>query len=181
MTKMKKQDRGFFDKNNEIPCVKWHDNIVVCLLTKFDTIETFVKTNRYSKKEKSKVAVNQSKLIHNYNKNMRGVDKHEWLITKYPIRFRGKKSYWPLVIRVLNMSLVNAWIIIYNHINTDETISLLDIRIRVCFSLMKESEAMTNKPTPGTSEVILQPVRFNNMGHLSDEEKQRDAVPRTRL
>ena len=44
------------------------------------------------------------------------VDKHDWLISKYPMRFRSKKWYWPLVIRVLDMSLVNARII-YNHAN----------------------------------------------------------------
>lgn len=83
MTKqeMEKKDRGFadyrFDKNYEILCLKWHDNNVVCLLTNFDSVEPFVKTNRYSKKEKAKVAVNQPMLIHNYNKNIGGVDKHD--------------------------------------------------------------------------------------------------------
>ena len=101
---MKKKYRGFSDqrfnknKKNEILCLKWHDNNEVCLLTNFDTVETFVKTNRYSKKEKSKVVVNQPKLIHNSNKNMGRVDKHDWLISKYRICFRGMKWYWHLVI-----------------------------------------------------------------------------------
>lgn len=179
MTKqeMKKKDRGYsdhrFDKNNEILCVKWHDNSVVCLLTNFDTVEPFVKVNRYSKKEKAKVAVNQPRLIHNYNKNMGGVDKHDWLISKYPIRFRGKKWYWPLVIRVLDMFLVNAWII-YNQVNKDEIIPLLDFRRRVCFSWIKKSEGRESKPTPGSSEVLLQPVRFDNFGHyMMKRDKQR--------
>ncbi|CAG5029382.1 unnamed protein product [Parnassius apollo] len=97
MTKkeMKKKDRGFsdycFDKNNDVLYVKWHENNVVSLLTNFDSVEPLVKTNRYSKKEKAEVAVNQPMLFHNYNKNMGGVDKHDWLISKYPICFRGKK------------------------------------------------------------------------------------------
>ncbi|GBP90626.1 hypothetical protein EVAR_67374_1 [Eumeta japonica] len=65
----------------------------------------------------------------------------------------GKKWYWPLVIRVLDMSLVNAWII-YNHVNKDETIPLLDFRRRVCFSWMKKSEGSTRKPTPGSSKLM---------------------------
>ncbi|GBP70847.1 PiggyBac transposable element-derived protein 3 [Eumeta japonica] len=179
MTKqeMKKKHRGYsdhrFDKNNEILCVKWHDNNVVCLLTNFDTVEPFVKTNRYSKTENAKVSVNQPRLIHNYNKNIGGVDKHDWLISKYPIRFRGKKWYWPLVIRVLDMSLVNTWII-YNRVNKDETIPLLDFRRRVCFSWMKKSEGSTCKPTPGSSKVLLESVRFDNIGHyVTKRGKQR--------
>lgn len=172
-----KKDGGFtdhrFDKSNEILCVKWHDDNVVCLLSNLDTVEPFVKTNRYSKTEKAKVAVDQPRLIHNYNKNMGGVDKHDWLIAKYPIRFRGKKWYWPLVIRFLDMFLVNSWII-YNEVNKDETIPLLDFRRRVCFSWMKKSEGRTSKPTPGSSEVLLRPVRFDNLGHyMMKRDKQR--------
>lgn len=76
----KRKTRGYsdhrFDKNNGILCVKWHDNDVVCLLTNYDTVP-FVKTNRYSKKEKTKIALNQPRLIHDFNKNMGGVDKHD--------------------------------------------------------------------------------------------------------
>ncbi|CAG4973430.1 unnamed protein product [Parnassius apollo] len=181
MTKqeMKKKDQGFsdypFDKNNEILCVKWHDINVVCLLTNFDSVEPLVKTNRYSKKEKAKVAVNQPMLIHNYNKNMGGVDKHDWLISKYPICFRGKKCYWSFVIRILDMSLVNAWII-YNQINKDETIPLLDFRRRVCFAWTKISKGKASQPTSCPSEVLLLPVRFDNVGHYMTKRANRGVV-----
>ncbi|XP_045456089.1 piggyBac transposable element-derived protein 3-like [Melitaea cinxia] len=184
MTKqeMKKKDRGYsdhrFDKNNEILCVKWHDNNVVCLLTNFDTVEPFVKTNRYSKKEKAKIAVNQPRLIHNYNKNMGGVDKHDWLISKYPIRFRGKKWYWPLVTRILDMYLVNAWII-YNQVNKDENIPLLDFRRRVCYSWIKKLEGKASKPTPGSSEILLQPVRIETGSAFKPSAKGRPRISRT--
>lgn len=81
--------------------------------------------------------------------------------------------FWPLVIRVLDMSLVNAWII-YNQINKDETIPLLDFRGRVCFAWMKKSESKASKPTPRSSEVLLQPVRFDNVSHyMTKRDKQR--------
>lgn len=63
-----------------IVLMKWHDYNVVCLWTNLGTVKPLVKTINYSETEKAKVAVNQPRLIHNYNENM-GVDKHDWLIS----------------------------------------------------------------------------------------------------
>jgi len=42
---------------------------------------------------------------------MGGVDLHDWHAGKYAVQIRGKKWYWPLFFRSLDISAVNAWIL----------------------------------------------------------------------
>ena len=65
---------------------------------------------------KKKGYVPQPHTLNTYSENMGGVDKHNWLISKYPISIRGKKWYWPLFIRMIDMVVVNAWVI-YKFVN----------------------------------------------------------------
>ena len=42
---------------------------------------------------------------------MGGVDKHDWLVSKYACSIRGKKWYWPIFTRLIDMAVVNAYAI----------------------------------------------------------------------
>ena len=68
---------------------------------------------------------------------MGGVDKHDWLAGKYSVAIRGEKWYWPLFIRILDMAMVNAWII-YKFVNeNNDSMHLLDFKIDVCVAYIK--------------------------------------------
>jgi hypothetical protein len=41
---------------------------------------------------------------------MGGVDHQDWLVGKYTIQIRGKRWYWPIFTRIVDMALTNAWI-----------------------------------------------------------------------
>jgi hypothetical protein len=55
-----------------------------------------------------KTAVQQPHPLRQYNRYMGGVDLHDWLVSKYAVSIRGKKWYWALFVRLLDMAVVNT-------------------------------------------------------------------------
>ena len=100
-----------FDTSNELLMVKWNDNAFVHLATNYSDTIPSSSVERYSSVEKKKVKVSQPKLVGEYNAHMGGVDHADWLAAHYAIGIRGKKWYFPLITRGLQMAVVNAWLI----------------------------------------------------------------------
>ena len=178
---LKKDKRGAydyrFDTNEEILIIKWFDNKCVTVGSNFDTIEPLAKVQRWIKDCKSKEGVPQPHAIYNYNKNMGGVDHHDWLVGKYSVSIRGKKWYWPLFTRMLDMAVVNAWII-YRMIHGPETLDLLEFRRKICVPYLKLAclEAAVGRPR-NLSRVSnsFSDVRYDTKGHVI---KKRDSQRR---
>ncbi|GFR17770.1 piggyBac transposable element-derived protein 2 [Trichonephila clavata] len=74
-----------FDKKNEITIVKWKDNKCVTIVTNFDYKEPLIQVSRHQKGLKEKSQILQSNTNHQYNKNMGGVNQHDWLLDKHTI------------------------------------------------------------------------------------------------
>lgn len=152
---MMKENRGSydyrFDTNEEILIVKWHDNKCVTVGTNFDTVQPLSRVQRWLRDSKTKGYVPQPNVINNYNKYMGGVDHHDWLVGKYSVSIRGKKWYWPLFTRLLDMAIVNSWIIY--QMTHDEKLSLLEFRRSVCVPYMKLMcmASATGQPRVGLS------------------------------
>ena len=91
---MKKEERGSydyrFDTKNEILIVKWLDNKCIIVGTNYDTVQPVGRILRWKKSIKRKGYVPQPHTLNTYNENMGGVDKHDWLVCKYPMSIRGK-------------------------------------------------------------------------------------------
>lgn len=109
----KKEQRGFYDYRydtaNEIIFVKWNDNSAVTVGSNFEGIEPMKSVNRWCSTAKTKITVQQPKLIADYNSGMGGVDLHDQALNNYRIKFRGKKWWWPLFTAMMSSIVVNAW------------------------------------------------------------------------
>uniref|UniRef100_A0A0L8G1G3 PiggyBac transposable element-derived protein domain-containing protein n=1 Tax=Octopus bimaculoides TaxID=37653 RepID=A0A0L8G1G3_OCTBM len=97
---------------------KRHKNVTVYMSPCFK-VEPLQKVQRWLKECKAKDSVSQPHVFKNYNTYMGGVDKHDWWISKYATTIRAKKWYWPIFIRIVDMAVVDAYII-YNLINTND-------------------------------------------------------------
>ena len=90
---MKKEPRGtfdyIFDTNNEILIVRWLDNKCVTMGTNYDTVEPLNQVLRWKKQEKVRGTVDQPHVLSSYNASMGGVDKHDWLVSKYACSNKG--------------------------------------------------------------------------------------------
>lgn len=176
---MRKKERGTcdfaYDKNSEILLVRWNDNSIVTTATNFSTLEPFFDVKRRVKGHKDKINVKMPNLINSYNKHMGGVDHHDWLAGLYAVKIRGKKWYWPLFIRTLDMAVVNAWIM-HKAVNKSDALNLKEFRRAITTVYLKKS---TNR-TKGRPRIFSMPssaeddVRKDGVGHfLLKREKQR--------
>ena len=95
-----------FDRESEVLAVRWFDNKSVNMLTNYDSVHPLRKTQRFNKSAGGKVDVSQPRLFNTYNDGMGGVDLYDWHLSKYNIAIRGKKWYWCLLTRMLDMAIV---------------------------------------------------------------------------
>lgn len=163
----KDQPRGSFHmfRNDSTIVVQWKDNKTVSVASNFETTEV-TNTLRWDRTTRSRKSVPQPKLIANYNKYMGGVDKMDALVAAYRSRFRKKKWYSPLVLYLLDVSVVNAWILMRKlKANHSDSESLLRFRRHIALCFLK---SYGTKPLQGKSKVAPRPlhdVRYDNIGH----------------
>lgn len=180
---MKKEERGafdyFYDEANSIFALTWNDNSCVKLMSNYLGLQPLEKVKRYSKKEKKECRIDRPNIVGQYNKYMGGVDKLDWNVQKYRIKFRGKKWYFPLFTNAIDVAVVNAHAL---YVASNESIPLLDFQRKIARTYLKK-ESLSNPKTAGrpSSSVIRRSripsdVRFDPVGHLLErtcEGKQR--------
>lgn len=180
---LEKEERGSydyqFDEKNEILMVKWNDNKCVSLGSNFDTVEPLASAQRWNKAKMARAPIPQPRIIYNYNRYMGGVDQHDWLLEKHGISIRGKKWYWCLFTRVIDMAIVNAYIL-YKHIHGKSSISIKDFRRAIACHYLKIGHGrpiLKGRPYSWTStsrSSVSDDVRFDERGHLlGRRDKQR--------
>ncbi|GFS82784.1 piggyBac transposable element-derived protein 3, partial [Nephila pilipes] len=167
----------YFDVKNKITAVKWNDNKCVILTTNFDIIEPLTSVSRREKGKAEKNKIEQPCLVNNYNKNMGDIESHDRLLEKHTIRIRGKKWYWPIITRIVDMSVVNICVI-YNMINAEKK-SIKEIRRHIAIAYLKKGNTVQIKiglPSYSISSRVkeIDTVRRDGVGHIiSKREKQR--------
>ena len=104
---LKKQDRDFYDyrmdSKSDIFAVVWKDNNNVKMLSNHQGTLPAQKVKTWTKQNKKQATLNQPKSIADYNSQMGGVDKMDWLINKYRIKIRAKKWYFPLFTNMIDV------------------------------------------------------------------------------
>ncbi|PRD31853.1 UNVERIFIED_CONTAM: PiggyBac transposable element-derived protein 3 [Trichonephila clavipes] len=100
-----------FDEKNKITIVKRKDNKCVTTATNCDYIDLLFQVSKHQKGLKEKSQILQPNTVHQYNKNMGGVDQHDCLLEKHTIQVLGKKWYWTIFTRVIDMAIVNTYIL----------------------------------------------------------------------
>lgn len=112
-----KKERGFSEEcftvieNIPITAVAWKDNKIVNASSTFVGEMEKSTVSRYDKKRKCVVPISRPKIIEVYNKHMGGVDLMDSMIGRYRIIMRSKKWYIKIFYHLIDMSMVNAWIL----------------------------------------------------------------------
>ena len=165
-----KEGRGAFDtrfdKESEVLAVRWYDNKSVNMLSNYDSVRPTTKTQRFNKRAGGKVEVQQPRLVSTYNDGMGGVDLHDWHLSKYNISIRGKKWYGCLLTRMLDMTIVNAWML--HKVCTPSgkaKMSQLDFRREIAISYLR-SGSRTSACLLTSPALVPQSVRYDGVGHL---------------
>ena len=110
-----KSGRGSYDvcvcEENNVAIVRWVDNKVVNIASTYVGAEPLDAVQRWSKTDRHQIEVPCPRAITEYNKCMGGVDKFDHLCELYRMSSQAKRWYLPIFIFMLNLSLVNSWLL----------------------------------------------------------------------
>lgn len=141
---MKKKARGTSEEcvttveGVEVTCVTWKDNKLVNLLSTFAGQEPLGEIRRYDRKQSKYITISCPNIVQIYNKHMGGVDLLDGLIGRYKIKIRTKKWYMRLFYHLLDVTLVNSWIIYKKTMlsrNEKHVLNLAEFRSEIAYCL----------------------------------------------
>ena len=160
-----------FDKNAELLTVRWHGNKDVSIMSNYDDIKPTCIAKYYNVSEKLKTSVTQPKAVKDYVNGSRGVGLFDWLLAKHDIKIRGKKWYWCLFTKILDMIVVNSWILHKTTSKSNRTLSILDFRREIAESYLKAACALQKGAGPPKnagahlSKQLPSSLRFDGLHH----------------
>nr|XP_053647228.1 piggyBac transposable element-derived protein 2-like isoform X4 [Cherax quadricarinatus] len=100
-----------FQTNDGILVVRWKDNKVVTLVTNDQGVNPVCVVERYNKGTKTKTQVHCPAVIKNYNAHMGGINKSNMLVHLHKTPMKSKRWYMQLFAYVLDLAVVNAWLL----------------------------------------------------------------------
>ena len=106
---LQKQERGCFEYccDGTVYIANWHDNSIVTIASNWESHTPVHKVRRLVKGGVKEVT--QPHLLNSYNKGIGGVDLMNRLLEAYRPTIRGKQWYWPVLVNLLNTTVVAAW------------------------------------------------------------------------
>lgn len=154
--------------------------------------------NRYEKTAGKKIPVPRPKIVKEYNRHMGGVDLTDSFIGRHKIRIRSKKWYFRIFYHLLDVTMVNAWVLyrkVCQERNEKKMLTLGDFRAEVAETLCMigtrsankrgrpsslEKELSAKRRKKSASVLPPEPVRNDQVGHwpLIVENRNRCKVPR---
>lgn len=192
---MKKQGRGVMEQvisPDGVVLTKWFDNKAVVVASNFMGIGETDICRRWDKKTKEYVEVPRPEVIKNYNANMGGIDKMDFLITIYRTFIRSRKWTLRMFTHAIDIACVNAWCEYKKRatvlgVEKKNILDLVHFRSYVAEVLMKANKTPSRKrgrpaatmpdentpkrPKPSAARRPLEEVRLDNIGHLPSADE----------
>lgn len=167
ISEMKREQRGShdyrFSNNGNILLVRWKDNNVVTIATNYDGIENG--TCRRYVRGQGAVQIPQPKVFQHYNQGMGGVDKMDQLVAVYRTRIRQRKWWWPIFVYLLDVSVVNAWLLMKKvDANNKACASLLIFRRYLAETYLERYGVPSARRVSRLH--INDDLRFDNINHI---------------
>ncbi|XP_044751630.1 piggyBac transposable element-derived protein 3-like [Coccinella septempunctata] len=182
--------------DGEVILTRWYDNKAVNMASNFMGIgETYV-CKRWDKKQKQYVYVTRPKVVQQYNLNMGGVDKLDFLVSLYRSFIRTKKWTLRMFTHGIDLACVNAWLqyrskttalglpkkqildLLHFRAYVGEALILLSKsgpRKRGRPSVVTDGEPQTARSStrPRPEVRTLDDIRFDGMNHLPEVDEKR--------
>jgi len=160
--KLKRGDYDYRATPNGITVFKWQDTKTVHFISNYHGVDTTTVQRR--QKDGRKIVVKCPTVARDYNQHMGGVDKHDMYKQLYGIDRKSVKWWHRLFFGLLDMSLVNSFLLFKQH--TESPISLLEYRREIATSLITHHR-QTLHPAPKrrkSTYSIPDSTRLGNVG-----------------
>lgn len=173
---LKREGRGALDfsieQRTDSVVVKWFDNKSVHLLSNYAGVDPIDTCDRWDRKLGRRLQVQRPFAVKEYNKFMGGVDLCDMLIELYRINFKSNKWYMRIFFYLLDMCVVNAWLLhrrVKATENDKKPLSLLEFKEDVASGLIS-SNLTCKRGRPSSSE--QRPAKKRRTGcHPSDSSR----------
>ena len=126
----------------QLCATRWFDNNAMNCLSTIHGCEPIDSVRRWSTKEKKHIQIQRPNVIKAYKQHLGGVDLIDMLIALYRIKVRSKKYYIKIIFHLIDLSIVNAWLLYRRHctqnrLGKKDVLTLLEFRIDVATVLLK--------------------------------------------
>lgn len=153
--------------NTDISVTTWYDNRVVNLASAYIGSQPMTEVRRYNKTDKKYQLVPCPKAVTTYNRHMGRVDLLDALLGYYRIQIRSKKFYHRIFFHLIDMTIVNAWLLYRRRFDDSSFLPLCEFKVAVAECLMT-----VNKLSPSGERGRLS----NIMENAIQEKKARGAI-----
>ena len=144
----------------DLTAVTWKDNKVVTFLSSYVGAEPVGQVERFDKANKTRIKISCPHIIKEYNAHMGGVDLMDSFIGRYRIAMRSRKWYLRIFYHLLDMTVINSWLV-YKNLKTTEAnssvLSLCNYRLELAEVLAKVNnsfELCNKRGRPSTSNSV---------------------------
>lgn len=180
---LKKKGRGQYDysSSENVIAVKWHDNKCVTLLSNAVGVEPVGSVKRFDVEAKCKVNIPCPSIVLAYNKHMGGIDLSDMLVSLYKTPIRSHRWYLPLFGYILDVSVVNAWLLHKREATmlNEELMALKNFRCEIASTMVKVNKKVSvgrplsksNSPRNGNTKRAAQKrapaadIRYDCLDH----------------
>lgn len=168
------------------------DNKPVTFLSSYVGAEPVSLVERFDKTNKTRIKITCPHVIKEYNAHMGGVDLLDSFIGRYCISMRSRKWYLRIFYHLLDMTVINSWLVYKDLKGTEAASSVLNLcqyrleLAEVLANINNASELCNKRGRPSTSnsvEMTIQAkksrgpvqhvppkdIRTDNVGHWPDD------------
>ncbi|KAJ0177483.1 hypothetical protein K1T71_007492 [Dendrolimus kikuchii] len=144
----------------DLTAVTWKDNKVVTFLSSYVGAEPVGQVERFDKANKTRIKISCPHIIKEYNAHMGGVDLMDSFIGRYRIAMRSRKWYLRIFYHLLDMRVINSWLVYKNLKTTEANSSVLNLcnyRLELAEVLAKVNnsfELCNKRGRPSTSNSV---------------------------
>lgn len=146
----KKSDRGSYavkhDKNSGMNYITIMDSKPVSILSTAAGVTPLSSMERYSKEHRSKIELPFPNAFSIYNKNMGGVDLHDYHCSMLMPSIRCKKWTWVIFLRLIQASIANATVLKNMVRNETKKLGTKDIAIEIARNYLKKNSTKNPRP-----------------------------------
>ncbi|XP_046684860.1 piggyBac transposable element-derived protein 2-like [Homalodisca vitripennis] len=132
--------------DTKLSMVSWRDNDSVMLGSTLCGVVPMESIKRYDRKAKKYIDVPCPQIVKVYNKHMGGVDLMDSHIGRHHIRLRSRKWYFRMFYHMVDMAVVNAWIL---HSTLSETKGMTQKEFRTDLGVTLCKIGSVNTPKRG--------------------------------
>ena len=165
--------RTEFLENGKLLALQWKDKRLITMLSSIHDSSMVTKTRRTRASASGRENIQKPFMVDQYNTYMGGVDKSDQYLSYYGFDHRMVKWYKRAVFHLLDLAIVNAYIMYKLSVQSGKHMSHVQFRIKLATELLTRSGIVLNSSCSGSHDIPLPPNARLQERHFIEKIPQR--------